>query len=78
MFVRQVALVSYRDAKGAGLTIMRDAVTQCRPAFVGFDVLPSVIVCLLLAAAAPAMAQSTGEDGGGIIWDVDTAQSYTP
>lgn len=46
----------------------RDAVTQCRSAFGGFDVVRLVVASMLLAVAVPAMAQSTGKAEGEAIY----------
>ena len=47
---------------------MRDAVTKCRSAFGEFDVVRGVVVSMVLAVAAPAMAQSTGKAEGEAIY----------
>src|SRR3954470_952361 len=46
----------------------RDAVTQCRSGFVEFGVVRGVVVSMLLTAAVPAMAQSTGKAEGEAIY----------
>lgn len=47
---------------------MRDTITQCRSAFGEVGVLPVVFVSMLLAVAAPAMAQSAGKAEGEAIY----------
>jgi polyvinyl alcohol dehydrogenase (cytochrome) len=54
--------------KGAGPMTRRNAVTKCRSAFGESDVLRGVFVSMLLTAAVPAMAQSTGKAEGEAIY----------
>ena len=46
----------------------RDAVARRRSAFGELDVVRGVVVSMLLAVAAPAMAQSTGKAEGEAIY----------